>query len=238
MVSSDHEAGKKKSKDLKETDLYQPIKAFLQGQGYTVKAEIQDCDVVGVRGDEAPVIIELKTGLTIALLLQGVDRQAITDAVYIAMPRGKGKAFLARAKDARKLCLRLGLGLISVRLPDGTIEVHCDPAPYQPRKIAKRKVALLKEFQKRVGDPNTGGQVGRMVMTAYRQDVLRILNFIALNGPSRPRDVAAALAIVKAPSVLSIDYYGWFYRVERGVYDLSDVGQQAVVENHEFIKTL
>ena len=184
------------------------------------------------------MIVELKTGLTIALLLQGVDRQAITDAVYIAMPRGKGKAFLARAKDARKLCLRLGLGLISVRLPDGTIEVHCDPAPYQPRKIAKRKVALLKEFQKRVGDPNTGGQVGRMVMTAYRQDVLRILNFIALNGPSRPRDVAAALAIVKAPSVLSIDYYGWFYRVERGVYDLSDVGQQAVVENHEFIKTL
>jgi hypothetical protein len=223
---------------LKEVDLYAPVKAFLMGQGYEVKAEVQDCDVVAVRGDEAPVIVELKTGLTIALLLQGVDRQAITDAVYIAVPRGKGKAFLARAKDARKLCLRLGLGLISVRLPDGVVEVHCDPAPYQPRKIAKRKMALLKEFQKRVGDPNTGGQVGLQIMTAYRQDVLRILNFIAINGASKPRDVVAVLAIAKTPSVLSVDYYGWFYRVERGVYNLSDHGQKAMVDYADVIKTL
>lgn len=238
MGSSDHEVNKKKSKDLKETDLYEPIKAFLVGQGYAVKAEVQDCDVVAMRGDEAPVIVELKTGLTIALLLQGVDRQAITDAVYIAVPRGKGKAFLTRAKDARKLCLRLGLGLISIRLPDGVVEVYCDPAPYQPRKIAKRKTALLKEFQKRVGDPNTGGQVGQQIMTAYRQDVMRILGFIAISGPSRPRDVVAALGILKSPSVLSVDYYGWFYRVERGVYDLTDLGQKAVQEHAEAIKLL
>ena len=230
--------GKRKALDLKETDLYEPVKAFLTGQGYEVKAEVQDCDVVAVRGEEPPVIVELKTGLTIALLLQGVDRQAITDAVYIAVPRGKGKAFLARVKDARKLCLRLGLGLISVRLPDGVIEVHCDPAPYQPRKIAKRKNALLKEFQKRVGDPNTGGQVGRQVMTAYRQDVLRVLDFIAQNGPSRPRDVVAATSIAKGPSMLSVDHYGWFYRVEHGVYDLSDGGQAAVVEYGDVIKGL
>jgi hypothetical protein len=223
---------------LKETDLYAPIKAFLEGQGYEVKAEVQDCDVVACRGDEAPVIVELKTGLTIALLLQGVDRQAITDTVYIAFPRGKGRAFLARVKDARKLCLRLGLGLISVRLPSGEVDVHCDPAPYQPRKITKRKTALLKEFQKRVGDPNTGGQVGQMVMTVYRQDVLRIVNYIAQNGPSRPRDILAALSIRKTPSVLRVDYYGWFYRVERGVYDLTDQGQKAVVEYANVIKTL
>jgi hypothetical protein len=167
-----------------------------------------------------------------------VDRQTITDAVYIAVPRGKGKPFIARVKDARKLCLRLGLGLISVRLPDGVIEVHCDPAPYQPRKIGKRKTALLKDFQKRVGDPNTGGQVGRQVMTAYRQDVLRVLDFIAQNGPSRPRDVVAATKISKGPSMLSVDHYGWFYRVERGVYDLSDMGQTAVVEYGDVIRGL
>jgi len=238
MVSSDHEVPQKKSKDLKETELYEPIKAFLVGQGYEVKAEVQDCDVVACRGDEPPVIVELKTGLTIALLLQGVDRQGITDAVYIAVPRGKGRAFLARSKEARKLCLRLGLGLISVRLPDGIVEVHCDPAPYQPRKITKRKTALLKEFQKRVGDPNTGGQVGRQIMTAYRQDVLRVLDFIAKNGPSRPRDVVAATLITKGPSMLSVDHYGWFYRVERGVYDLSDAGQKAVKDYGITIKGL
>jgi len=145
---------------------------------------------------------------------------------------------LARAKEARKLCLRLGLGLISVRLPDGVTEVHCDPAPYQPRKITRRKTALLKEFQKRVGDPNTGGQVRRQVMTAYRQDVLRILKLIGAEGPSKPKDIVATLGITKAPSMLSVDHYGWFYRVERGVYDLSDLGQTALSDYGDTLKTL
>ena len=39
---------------------YPAVKAFLEGQGYDVKAEVQGCDVVGTRGDEPPVIIELK----------------------------------------------------------------------------------------------------------------------------------------------------------------------------------
>jgi hypothetical protein len=30
-----------------ETDLYAPVKAFLEGQGYTVKGELQHCDLVG-----------------------------------------------------------------------------------------------------------------------------------------------------------------------------------------------
>ena len=223
---------------MKETDLYPPIKAFLESQGYEVKAEVKDCDVVAVRQDEAPLIVELKTGLTIALLLQGVDRQAITDAVYLAVPHGKGRAFYLRAKEATKLCRRLGLGLISVRVLEQSVVVHCDPEPYQPRKISKRKTALLKEFQKRVGDPNTGGQVGRQVMTAYRQDVLRMVRHVVLNGPTRPRDFVAELGIRKAPSVLQVDHYGWFYRVERGVYDLSETGHQAALDYADVIKTL
>ncbi len=44
---------------LRETDLYPPIKAFLEGQGYGVKAEVGTCDVFAVRGDEDQVIVEL-----------------------------------------------------------------------------------------------------------------------------------------------------------------------------------
>lgn len=203
-----------------------------------MKAEVTDCDVVAVRGKEPPVIVELKTGLTISLLLQGVDRQAITDAVYLAVPHGKGRAFYLRAKEATKLCRRLGLGLLSVRMDAQLVVPHCDPEPYQPRKITKRKTALLKEFQKRVGDPNTGGQVGRQVMTAYRQDVLRMVDYIEKNGPTRPRDFVANLNISKAPSILQVDHYGWFYRVERGVYDLSELGHKAVDDYADVIKTL
>jgi len=35
---------------MKESDLYQPLKRFLELQGYDVKGEVQDCDVVAVRG--------------------------------------------------------------------------------------------------------------------------------------------------------------------------------------------
>ena len=69
---------------MAETDLYRPIKLFLEKQGYAVKAEIRDCDVVAVRGEEAPVIVELKTAFSLPLLLQGVDRQSMSDAVYLA----------------------------------------------------------------------------------------------------------------------------------------------------------
>ena len=43
-----------------EAELYGPVKAFLEDRGYEVKGEIGPCDLVAVRGDEAPVIVELK----------------------------------------------------------------------------------------------------------------------------------------------------------------------------------
>jgi hypothetical protein len=41
---------------MAETDLYLPIKRYLEWQGFTVKAEVKGCDVVAIRGDETPVI--------------------------------------------------------------------------------------------------------------------------------------------------------------------------------------
>ena len=38
-------------------------------------------------------------------------------------------------------------GNISVRLTDGFVEIHCDPAPYAPRKSKPRKARLLREFR-------------------------------------------------------------------------------------------
>jgi hypothetical protein len=76
---------------IKETDLYAPIKRMLEGQGYVVKGEIGAVDVVAVRGDEEPLIVELKTGFSLSLFHQAIARQAITDAVYVAVPRGAGR---------------------------------------------------------------------------------------------------------------------------------------------------
>ena len=115
-----------------ETELYLPVKRFLEAQGYDVKAEIGDCDVLAVRGEEPPVIVELKTGFNLQLLLQGIDRQAVTDTVYLAIPEPKRSL----PRDILRLCKRLGLGLLVVN--GDWVEAYLDPAPTSP---AKRRAA-------------------------------------------------------------------------------------------------
>ncbi len=211
---------------MRETELYAPVKAFLEAQGYEVKSEIKDCDVVAVRDEAEPVIVELKLQLSLALLLQGVDRQSISDHVYVAVPEGKGARWRAQLKDAVRLCRRLGLGLLSVR--NGAVLAHLDPGPYAPRKYKKRRDLLLREFQNRVGDPNTGGQVKRKIITAYRQDALRIAMHIADAGSVKPSVARDDLGVAKAGVILQADHYGWFERVERGVYGLRPHGAEAL----------
>ena len=224
---------------MKETELYPPLKSFLEAQGYDVKAEVTHCDIVAMRGDEPPLIIEMKTTLSLELLMQGITRQSITDTVYVAFPAGKGKTWLKRAKDATKLCRRLGLGLISVRLgTNPRVLVHVDPGPYTPRKNKRQQTALLREFQSRVGDPNTGGQTRRTIMTAYRQDALCIARALQHFGPASPASLAKSLEISRAASILQQNHYGWFVRVKRGVYDLDTTGHAALRDNATILETL
>ena len=60
---------------MREAELYEPVKAFLEARGYRVTGEVGDCDVVAVRGAEEVVIVELKTGLTLPLVFKGIRRQ-------------------------------------------------------------------------------------------------------------------------------------------------------------------
>ena len=226
---------------MREADLYAPVKACLEAQGYTVKGEIGACDLVALRGEEDPVIVELKTGFTLALILQGVDRQAMTDAVYLAVPPFSGRGARGRVGDALKLCRRLGLGLMTVRTgAHPFVDILLDPGPYQPRRNRPRTGRLLREFARRVGDPNTGGaasKAGRM--TAYRQDALRCARHLAAEGPTRAAQVAERTGVAKARAILYRDVYGWFERTpERGVYALSPRGEEALETYAEALATL
>lgn len=232
--------GKQKSdkSSPKETDLYGPIKAFLEGQGYEVKAEVASADVVACRDGELPLVIEMKTGFSLALFHQAVDRQGLTDAVYVAVPRGTGRGFHKSLKANRGLCRRLGLGLILIRLKDGLVEVVEDPRPYTPRVARRRQGRLLKEFAHRVGDPNTGGVTRTKVMTAYRQDAIRCLAHLIAEGPCKASQVAKAACVERARTIMADNHYGWFERVERGVYAVSPRGAREAEELREAMDEL
>lgn len=211
---------------------------MLEAQGYEVKSEIGAADVMAVRGDEEPVVVELKTAFSLALFHQGIERQAITDFVYIAVPRGKGKPFLKALKNNKSLCRRLGLGLITVRMKDGFTETHLDPAPYTPRKSKVKQQRLLREFAKRIGDPNEGGSTKTTLMTAYRQDALKCLSYLSKEGATKASIVAKTVDVDRARNIMADDHYGWFERVDRGIFDITPKGQAAVKDYAQEIKKL
>ncbi|MEO1676767.1 MAG: DUF2161 family putative PD-(D/E)XK-type phosphodiesterase [Pseudomonadota bacterium] len=224
---------------LPETALYPPVKRLLEAQGYCVKGEIGALDVMAVRGDEPPVIVELKLGFSLTLFHQATARLAVSDAVYVAVLEGKGRRWTQSLKSNRTLCRRLGLGLILVRPDDlvrpegaslpGHAQVVVDPGSYQPRKNAARRGHLLREFARREGDPCAGGlpsTAGRM--TSYRQDALRLARHLATAGPSKGAHVAAATGVTRATRMMADDHYGWFERVSPGIYTLTARGRQAL----------
>ncbi|MHA6687709.1 DUF2161 domain-containing phosphodiesterase [Mesorhizobium sp. A556] len=211
---------------MQETSLYGPVKRFLDSLGFTVKGEIGSCDIVGLRDGEPPVVVicELKLQFNLELILQGVDRAAACDEVWLAArmsARGKGREHDRRF---RALCRRLGFGLLGIG-DNGAVEVLLSPVAPLPRRDPKRRSRLVDEHRRRRGDPVAGGGSRAPIMTAYRQDALACAAAM-VGGPKRPRDLRDISP--RAAKILLHNVYGWFARAERGVYGLTEAGHAAL----------
>ena len=235
--------------------LYLPVKRFLEARGFAVKGEICGCDLVAVPAAGAngagaaaaetdpPLVVigELKQTFTLELLLQGVDRLAAGDEIWLAVRASGagGRKGRGRERDprVRKCCRLLGFGLLAV-FARGQVEVIVEPRPWKPRKVAWRRRRLVDEHRRRQGDPAAGGSTRQPIMTAYRQQALAVAAALAAaeaagtaaqtGAPGRrPRDLKAFAP--DAPKILLHNVYGWFARVERGVYGLTEAGRAALV---------
>ncbi len=213
---------------MQETELYAPVRALLIARGFDVKAEVGPCDVVGLDADGTLVIVEMKTNFALTLFHQAVERLAMSDQVFIAVPKKRGRAWLRSLRRNLILCRRLGLGLILVA--DGEAQVRVEPGPYKPRGAKARRARVLKEFSNRKGDPNVGGMTGKKIMTSYRQDAIACAQHLAANGAMAAREVAAATGVTRARTIMYANLYGWFCRPETAVYDLTPEGAAAISE--------
>ncbi|MCJ8054756.1 DUF2161 domain-containing phosphodiesterase [Shinella curvata] len=209
-----------------ETSLYLPVKGFLETAGYIVKGEIGGCDLVGLSADDPPVVVicELKLSFNLELILQAVDRAAVSDEVWIAAKvsaKGRGREADKRYRD---LCRRLGIGMLGIS-DAGDVSVIVGSVTPMPRTNPKRRSRLMREHQKRRGDPALGGSTRTPLMTAYRQQALGCA--VALvDGPLRVRDIRAV--VPEAGKILQSNVYGWFERLDRGIYGLTDAGREAL----------
>ena len=217
-----------------ETALYLPVKKFLEARGFRVKGEICGCDLVALPAevdDSPPIVVigELKQRFTLELLLQGVDRMAAGDEIWLAVRNSSKSRKRAdgRLNDARvrKLCRLLGFGLLAVSAR-GRVDILAEPGPYRPRGNPRRRSRLLREHERRQGDPAVGGGTRQPIMTAYRQQALTVAQAILEVTQAKPRELKAMAP--DAPKILLHNVYGWFARVERGVYGLTEAGREAV----------
>jgi hypothetical protein len=209
-----------------ETNLYLPVKRFLEGLGFEVKGEIGGCDIVALSRDAPPIVVvgELKLGFNLELVLQGVDRATACDEVWLAVraaANGRGREYDSRV---RKLCRRLGFGLLTVTAR-GNVDIVVSPAAPVPRRDQRRRSRLVDEHRKRQGDPTAGGGSRQPIMTAYRQQALACASVLA-QGALRVRDLRQS--VPDAPKILQGNVYGWFVREQRGIYTLTEAGRAAL----------
>lgn len=209
---------------LPESQLYAPVRDHLIALGYTVRSEVQGCDICALRGEDL-VVIELKARLSLDLLLQAVRRQRFCESVYVAVP-APAKVPYKRQRALQHLLRRLELGLIQVR--GQLVEVIFHPLPYARKKQSKERRAVLQEVRGRSMDLNAGGSTRQPLVTAYREEALRVACLLDLLGPLSPARLRKAGAGNRTQAILYDNVYGWFERIDRGLYALSGKGRDGL----------
>lgn len=223
-----------KEKDILEEDLCKPIQDLLINNGYKVRCEANFCDISATK-DNALLVVELKKNLSVRLLAQAAKRQKIADLVYIAIPKPKKMIGSANWKDICHLLRRLELGLILVSFKEENafVEVPIEPMPFDRERSMQRnkkqRNKLITEINGRQKDLNIGGSRGKKLMTAYRESSLFIACCLEKCGPLSPKQLRElGTDSKKTLSILNKNFYSWFEKVDRGLYQISEEGRKSI----------
>lgn len=213
---------------MKESDLFEPVKNYLEAGGYKVRAEVKNCDITATKDDEL-IIIEMKLSANLQLFIQATDRQYITDSVYVAIPKNSIKK-RKRLKGIKHILRRLELGLIFVDVenPVNPVEIVFHPIEFQRRKFKHRKRAIIIEVENRSQNLNVGGSNKKKIITAYKENAIQIAVYLKELGASKPKILREYDTGKKTLSILYSNFYSWFVRVDHGVYDITAKGKKDI----------
>lgn len=220
---------------LTEADLYPPVHDLLVRNGYTVRSEVNGCDITAIKGEEL-IIVELKRNFSTSLLVQATQRQRLSDSVYICIPR---PSFGLRTRRGRQMChliRRLELGLIVVDPIAQSTHIPFHPVPFDRKRDPKGRRSLLREIDGRSGEYNVGGSTGQPLVTAYREIAIMIASILRKDSPLSPKELRSRGTGKKTQSILQNNHYGWFERVDRGLYALTETGRKALREYPKIVR--
>lgn len=222
---------------LKESDLYEPVKKLLIQNGYEVRGEVKNCDIVAKKpqADEM-IVVELKRSFNLKLLYQAMDRRTITNHVYVGIFRPKSY----RDKNTLRmlsLLKELGIGLITVSDTKARLtEIVLYPNS-QKRVNIKRRQYIEKEYNQRTEDRNSGGINKTKIITAYREASILALCHMEVYDTLNTYYLKKFGYMDKVRNALRSNAFGWFEKAGRGTYGMSAKGVDALdaPENQELI---
>lgn len=184
--------------------------------------------------DADPIVVELKTRMSLAFVAQATSRKRISESVYLAIPLVGSSATIRDSSRIYEVLRRLELGLLVVRfLRSRTrIEPVLHPRPYTPRNRPKLRRAVLREIDARYAELDTSGQASdRPRFGAYKQQALLLAALLAELGESSPAELRAAGAPAAGGRILAANLYGWYEHPARARYRVSPAGL-AALDNH------
>ncbi|MCG8568639.1 MAG: DUF2161 family putative PD-(D/E)XK-type phosphodiesterase [Spirochaetes bacterium] len=224
-------------KKMKETELFLPIKSYLEAQGYQVNCEVNNCDIVATKKTNM-IIVELKKQFSVQLLIQAIKRQEICDSVYVAIAVAPGKRQPPNLGGILKILRRLELGLILVYFmkTKKKLEVLLHPGEYIRFKKHKKKRAIITEINGRFKEYNLAGMTVREErITAYKQQAIQIASILLELKTATPKELVSCGTSKKTQQILSQNYYGWFNKVKRGTYRLHEDGKKILQQYEDLV---
>lgn len=216
---------------MKETELFEPVKLLFKEAGYKVNGEVLGCDVTCFKEDDCGnceiAVVELKLRMSVELLAQANERQARADSVYVAIPRPKKFTTKGKWKNIFSLFKRLGIGLIFVDtdLSIASIIIKAK-GDNDKRKNYKRREALIKEASLRTEECNVGGTLRTEIVTYYKEQCIYIACCLKRNKELKTSELRELGASKNCANMCRINYYGWFEKVGRCIYELTDKGYE------------
>lgn len=115
---------------MRESELYQPVRAWLVDRGYEIHVELFGHDIVAVKDGRA-VVVELKSCLSGVLMDQLRGAATWADEVMAA---------IASRPNCTKGLRYFGFGLLRVR--NGKCFQQCKPKPQPWHRIKRRKYKM------------------------------------------------------------------------------------------------
>ncbi|MCL1843984.1 MAG: DUF2161 family putative PD-(D/E)XK-type phosphodiesterase [Defluviitaleaceae bacterium] len=215
---------------IKESDMYEPIRNLLISQGFIVRGEVKGCDIAAVSGDTLWVV-EMKLSANITLIYQAMERQGLSDSVFVAIPRPRNTRE-GNFPALQKLLKKLNLGLITVAMdsPKKHAEIIFFPNESSRRKENKKTAAVKREIFGRTAD-SVGGTNKAKINTAYRERCVRIACLLEAKGPLSAKTLVGYGCEKDANTILRANYSGWFRKVEKGIYELTQAGRDYLCQN-------